>query len=159
RKTGIPSSAIYPLLNFKRSPIGRGGELIGAAAAISKALHCLPEELFPDHLRCAMPVNQLSDFVERAQLSAADAMQMLGPGDEAERAEMEHTVAEVMGELNEQERAVLKGRFWDDESLEEIGEREGLSRERVRQVEAKALRRLRHPCRAKRLEEICAFPT
>lgn len=64
---------------------------------------------------------------------------------------------EVLGTLSPREARVLRLRFGLDTgvpyTLEEVGEKFGLTRERIRQIEGKALRRLRHPRRARQLKE------
>ena len=64
---------------------------------------------------------------------------------------------EVLGSLSPRERDVLRLRFGMDDgrqrTLEEVGQLFGVTRERIRQIEAKALRKLRHPNRSKKLKE------
>jgi len=64
--------------------------------------------------------------------------------------------------LNEQERLVLRLRFGVDDgcarTLEEIGRKFQLTRERIRQIEAKALRKLRHPVRLRVLQGFLELP-
>ena len=66
-------------------------------------------------------------------------------------------LAEVLCTLSPRERVVLRLRFGMDDgrqrTLEEVGQLFGVTRERIRQIEAKALRKLRHPNRSKRLRE------
>ena len=66
-------------------------------------------------------------------------------------------LAEVLSTLSPRERDVLRLRFGMDDgrqrTLEEVGQLFGVTRERIRQIEAKALRKLRHPNRSKRLRE------
>ena len=66
-------------------------------------------------------------------------------------------MADVLGSLSARERDVLSLRFGMDDgrqrTLEEVGQLFGVTRERIRQIEAKALRKLRHPNRSKRLKE------
>lgn len=66
-------------------------------------------------------------------------------------------LAEVLSSLSPRERDVLRLRFGMDDgrqrTLEEVGQLFGVTRERIRQIEAKALRKLRHPNRSKRLKE------
>jgi RNA polymerase primary sigma factor len=66
-------------------------------------------------------------------------------------------IDEVLGSLSPREARVLRLRFGLDTgipfTLEEVGEKFGLTRERIRQIEGKALRRLRHPRRARQLKE------
>jgi RNA polymerase primary sigma factor len=66
-------------------------------------------------------------------------------------------VEEVLATLSPREARILRLRFGLDNdrpyTLEEVGQKFGLTRERIRQIEGKALRRLRHPCRARILKE------
>jgi len=66
-------------------------------------------------------------------------------------------IDEVLGTLSPREARVLRLRFGLDDgnayTLEEVGQKFGLTRERIRQIEGKALRRLRHPRRARQLKE------
>jgi RNA polymerase primary sigma factor len=66
-------------------------------------------------------------------------------------------IIEVMASLSSRERDVLRLRFGLDDgrqrTLEEVGQLFGVTRERIRQIEAKALRKLRHPNRSRRLRE------
>lgn len=66
-------------------------------------------------------------------------------------------VDEVLSTLSPREARILRLRFGLDNdrpyTLEEVGQKFGLTRERIRQIEGKALRRLRHPCRARMLRE------
>ena len=66
-------------------------------------------------------------------------------------------VNEVLSTLTPREARILRLRFGLDDNrpytLEEVGEKFGLTRERIRQIEGKALRRLRHPCRVQQLQE------
>jgi len=66
-------------------------------------------------------------------------------------------VNEVLSTLTPREARILRMRFGLDDNhpytLKEVGEKFGLTRERIRQIEGKALRRLRHPCRVQQLQE------
>ena len=65
-------------------------------------------------------------------------------------------INEVLATLKDRERTVLMERLdlidWKPKTLEEVGVRFKVTRERVRQIEAKALRKMRHPTRAKQLQ-------
>lgn len=73
--------------------------------------------------------------------------------------ELNDVIAEVLDTLDEREKEVIKRRFGIDQSrgetLEEIGKSLNLSKERIRQIETSALRRLRNPRRAKVLKAYC----
>jgi RNA polymerase primary sigma factor len=64
---------------------------------------------------------------------------------------------DVLGTLSDRERQVLAMRFGLEDgrsrTLEEVGREFGVTRERIRQIEAKALRKLRHPSRSKKLKD------
>jgi len=66
-------------------------------------------------------------------------------------------VEEVLSTLTPRERRVLQLRFGLEDgrsrTLEEVGKEFGVTRERIRQIEAKALRKLRHPSRSKKLKD------
>jgi RNA polymerase primary sigma factor len=93
--------------------------------------------------------SHLADFIEDA--SAAS------PADAATKAMLIHAVEEALAELGEREQEVVRMRFGLDggppRTLEEVGREFGVTRERVRQIEAKTLAKLRHPERSRRLKE------
>ena len=92
---------------------------------------------------------QLGDFIEDKSV--------VEPVDAASKELLREQVRGVLSFLNERERAVLEMRFGlndgKDHTLEEVGKQFGVTRERIRQIEAKALRKLRHPSRSKSLRD------
>ena len=156
KRSGVSMEAVSKLLNFKRSPKTKDGKWSGSALAIAKTLGAEPDDIFPEHLWHEIPTNRIAAFVEHAQLGG-ETVRQLGPAEEAEREDLEQTLDEVLGTLTERERTLLKARFWDNATLKEAGERIGVSGSRAMQMEECALRKLRHPTRAKRLSEVCEF--
>jgi len=81
----------------------------------------------------------------------------LSPFESASRELLKDHIEEVLETLNDRERKVLELRFGLEDgktrTLEEVGKEFGVTRERIRQIEAKALRKLRHPTRSKRLKD------
>lgn len=81
----------------------------------------------------------------------------LSPVDQASKQLLKDHLEEVLGTLSEREAKVLKLRFGLEGSkamtLEEVGKVFGVTRERIRQIEAKALRKLKHPSRRKKLQD------
>lgn len=81
----------------------------------------------------------------------------LAPADAATYLLLKEQVEDVLSTLNEREKKVLKLRFGLEDgrtrTLEEVGKEFDVTRERIRQIEAKALRKLRHPSRAKKLKD------
>jgi RNA polymerase primary sigma factor len=79
------------------------------------------------------------------------------PADAASYALLREQLSEVLHTLTPREEHVLKLRFGLDDgrtrTLEEVGKEFNITRERIRQIEAKALRKLRHPSRSKRLKD------
>ncbi|MCB9450853.1 MAG: RNA polymerase sigma factor RpoD [Anaerolineaceae bacterium] len=82
---------------------------------------------------------------------------IVGPVDAASRQLLKEQIRSALGVLSEREREVLEMRFGlldgQDHTLEEVGRHLGVTRERIRQIEAKALRKLRHPTRSRQLRD------
>ena len=62
-------------------------------------------------------------------------------------------IEQALATLTEREVRVIQQRFEERKTLQDTGKTEGVTRERVRQIEAKALRKLRHPSRSKKLRD------
>jgi RNA polymerase primary sigma factor len=91
----------------------------------------------------------LADFIED---STADA-----PADMATKKMLVRAVEEALGELSDREQEIVRMRFGLDDgqakTLEDVGREFGVTRERIRQIEAKTLAKLRHPLRSQKLKE------
>ena len=91
----------------------------------------------------------LGDFIEDESLPSPVAA--------ASRELLKEQMSDILDSLNERERKVLEMRFGlkdgQGRTLEEVGQEFGVTRERIRQIEAKALRKLRHPIRSKKLKD------
>ena len=70
------------------------------------------------------------------------------------RLDLQKAIPEALDTISPKERKVLLLRFWFDMTLDECGDVFRLTRERIRQIEAKALRKLRHPMRSKILRTL-----
>ena len=92
--------------------------------------------------------SHLGDFIEDNHT--------LAPADAALHASMRNVVKDVLDSLTPREAKVLRMRFGvemsTDHTLEEVGKQFDVTRERIRQIEAKALRKLRHPSRSDKLK-------
>ncbi len=98
--------------------------------------------------------SSLGDFIEdKGAVSPLEAVIKSNLSDQT---------ADVLSTLSEREEKVLRMRFGigekSDHTLEEVGQDFSVTRERIRQIEAKALRKLRHPSRAKRLKSFVDTP-
>jgi len=93
--------------------------------------------------------SHLGDFIEDHTA--------LAPADAASHQLLKEQVEDVLESLTERERKVLQLRFGLDDgrsrTLEEVGKEFHVTRERIRQIEAKALRKLRHPSRSRKLKD------
>jgi RNA polymerase primary sigma factor len=101
-----------------------------------------------------MPIGEeedsnLGDFIEDQKA--------LAPADAASQQMLKEQMERVLGQLSERERRVLELRFGLEDgrsrTLEEVGKAFGVTRERIRQIEAKALRKLRHPTKSRQLRD------
>ena len=83
-----------------------------------------------------------------------------GPADATSNAMLAEALTEILGTLTEREADVLRMRFgmYDGRThtLEEVGQIFGVTRERIRQIENKAIRKLRHPSRARKIKDFYA---
>ncbi len=93
--------------------------------------------------------SHLGDFIPDDQVPV--------PADAAAFTLLKEQLVEVLGTLTDREQKVLRLRFGLDDgrarTLEEVGKEFNVTRERIRQIEAKALRKLRHPSRSKQLKD------
>ena len=93
--------------------------------------------------------SHLGDFIPDDEAPA--------PADAASHTLLRETLGDVLDSLTPREEKVLRLRFGLDDgrarTLEEVGQNFGVTRERIRQIEAKALRKLRHPSRSRKLKD------
>ena len=75
----------------------------------------------------------------------------------SESQEVDSVISGVLNTLLEKEQEIIKRRFLFSETLQTVANSMGVGRERVRQVEAKALRKLRHPDRIRKLKELAGL--
>jgi RNA polymerase primary sigma factor len=120
-----------------------------AAAKVRRILRVSQEPMSLE-----MPVgneenSSLGDFIEDDSLPP--------PADAASQQLLREQMQEILEQLSERERKVLEMRFGlmdgTSHTLEEVGQEFGVTRERIRQIEAKALRKLRHPIRSRKLRD------
>ncbi|MBQ0125518.1 MAG: sigma-70 family RNA polymerase sigma factor, partial [Clostridiales bacterium] len=127
---------------------------------IAKEMNMSPEKvreimkIAQDPISLETPIGEeedshIGDFLEDKDTPA--------PADAASYSLLREQLAEVLHTLTPREENVLKLRFGLEDgrtrTLEEVGQQFNITRERIRQIEAKALRKLRHPSRSKKLKD------
>ena len=121
-------------------------------------------EIEPEKVREIIKVSQQPTSLEAPVGEEKDSTlgdfipdEEIRPEDQASVELLKSHLSEVLDTLNDREKKVLKLRFGLDDgrqrTLEEVGREFGVTRERIRQIEAKALRKLRHPTRSKKLKD------
>jgi RNA polymerase primary sigma factor len=122
-------------------------------SAVSKIRDIL--RIAMDPMSLETPVGNNDDSTELGDFLPDESI--LEPGDAASKELLREQIRDVLGFLTDREREVLEMRFGlndgKDHTLEEVGKSFGVTRERIRQIEAKALRKLRHPSRSKSLRD------
>ncbi|WP_373557971.1 RNA polymerase sigma factor RpoD [Paenibacillus sp. XY044] len=136
--------------------LGREPEVEEIAAAMELSVEKVREimKISQDPVSLETPIgdehdSKLGDFIEDHDAPA--------PVDSAAFTFLKEQLGDVLDTLTEREENVLRLRFGLEDgrtrTLEEVGKVFGVTRERIRQIEAKALRKLRHPSRSKRLKD------
>jgi RNA polymerase primary sigma factor len=120
-----------------------------AAAKVRRIIRLAQEPMSLETPVGAEESSQLGDFIEDETMPE--------PVDAAARELLKEQVQNALSVLTERERQVLEMRFGlvdgKDHTLEEVGKYFNVTRERIRQIEAKALRKLRHPTRSRHLRD------
>lgn len=127
----------------------------GTPEELAEAME-MPEEKVRKVLKIAKePISMETPIGDDADSSLGDFIEdsnALSPIDSATSSGLSETTRDVLGSLTSRESKVLRMRFGidmnTDHTLEEVGKQFDVTRERIRQIEAKALRKLRHPTRS-----------
>ncbi|MUG68999.1 RNA polymerase sigma factor RpoD [Paenibacillus sp. 7541] len=127
---------------------------------IAKEMDISPEKVREIQKVSQEPVSLETPVGEESDSNLGDFIEdqdALAPADAAAFELLREQLEEVLDTLTEREENVLRLRFGLEDgrtrTLEEVGQVFGVTRERIRQIEAKALRKLRHPSRSKRLKD------
>lgn len=133
------------LINMTISPVDNGAEWKPLVVKLCDALHKMPVELFSREQMVALETNKGERECDAETVYAIMNQQTLPD-------ELPQVIADALKKLRPREEQVLRGRFGFDgpiKTLNELGEEIGINKERVRQIETKALRKLRNVSRCK----------
>lgn len=156
--SGVSIPAVAALENLNTQPFGPRG-WTKAALGLAALYSSNPEDLFP------AAVMSVENPVVWLEVDAAELVPLLGatsadlalpPGDPVEASDLRECMDLTLNMLTNIERAVIRLRYGLDgekQTCENIAASVGVSRERIRQIEARALRKLRHPSRSILLKE------
>lgn len=147
---GLGYKRVNDLINMTSSPLTAEGELHQDAAKLCEVLGKLPEDLWSNEQLYPLEKNFSDMEMDHAQVVALlpqEQQSYLPDFSEFEQAQTKALVSKAISTLTPREQEVLRMRFEDDLTLEECATRLDVTRDRVRQIEAKALRKMRHPTR------------
>ena len=147
-ENGLGYARVNNLINMTTSPISPEGTLYPDAAKLCEVLNKLPEDLWSNEQLYPLEKNFSEMEMSHEQVVAllpSDQQSYLPDFSELEQSQTKALIGKALATLNGQERAVIRMRYEDDRSLGECAESLNVSTERIRQIESKALRKLRHP--------------
>jgi len=153
---GLPYAGVNDLINLKASPIKPDGSLTVAARGLCDVLGCLPDELWSSEQVRPLETNFADLDLSHEQVASL----MLGGDtyddqpllDHVQESETTAAIAAAIETLTAREQQAIRLRFFHDMTLGQTGDVMGVTPARVRQIEAKALRKLRHPNNISRLQ-------
>jgi len=155
---GISLATYLALERLGYSPWKRAGEWTRTAMKIAEFHGLPPEELFPEAIKHLKATTQVAEFnFDDLVLCDMDTLPSLMPSplELMEGRELRQGIADALKTLTPREERVLTARLGLDgekgKELGEVGQEFSVSRERIRQIEMKAIKKLRHPTRAKRI--------
>lgn len=162
RNNGLAVAAVNSVVCMRTPPLNNNGEFSKIANELMEILGACPTDLWsPEQLTLKISKSTAEMAIDFASMQAA-----LGhnsgfpitaqlPDASAQTNELKQLMNTALDSLTMRERQVLGMRYQNDMLLEDIGKEIGCGRERVRQIEAKALRKLRNPKISKPLKQCC----
>lgn len=161
KASGLQPTLVGEFVNFKISPLTKDGDFTPTARRIADFLGVLPDELWTDdQLNMKLDTNQTRFTVSHRELAltlarhTGELLEAPEPDASLETKDKALLVNDALDSLRPIEARVLRMRFGigtTEHTLEEVAQVLGVTRERIRQIEAKGLRLLRAPERAKPL--------
>ena len=165
RDIGLTAQEISSFVALRKAPINQDGEFCPNAKKIMEALGAAPSDLWTtEQLNMKLKRNTTQDLFSApiiqailggnvAQLEGSVYEESEKPEEVLNKKELKAELEKVLGTLTPRETKILQLRFGlgecGEHTLEEIGDMLDIGKERVRQIEAKALRKMRDPSRSK----------
>ena len=159
RACELGSGSINNLVAMREAPILQSGEFSLKAKLVMEVLGAAPTDLWTEQqltikLKTNTGERSIDASLVQHLLEQKDRTDYLpSPEDLLLAAETSALVNKVLGTLNPREKEVLHERFSNDSTLDEVAKIHGVHKERARQIEAKALRKLRDTKRAPILKD------
>jgi RNA polymerase sigma factor (sigma-70 family) len=167
RAVNLPKTALTELIAMRKPPLNQSGEFSEHAKALMEELCLAPTDLWTsEQLTLKLKRNTAQRDVSSEGMRAAlgmhaeEMLELMKPDDPDEavlKHEMVSVVEEKLDSLSPREAKMLRLRFGigcEEHTLEEVGKVMDVTRERARQIEAKALRNLKHPSRSDELRQL-----
>lgn len=149
---GLGYVRVNDLINMTSSPLSSDGSLFHDAARLCEVLGKLPEDLWSNEQLYPLEKNfseMEMDYSQVIALLPPEKQSYLQDFSKPEQEQTKALVLSALSTLSAREREVLTMRWLDNElTFSECAKRLGITSERVRQIEAKAFRKMRHPTRA-----------
>lgn len=145
---GLVYQSVNDLINMTTGPLKENGQLRKVAADLCDVLGKLPDELWTNEQLYPLEKNfseMNMDLSQVISLLPNDQQSYLPDFSELENGKIKQLVITALGCLTDRERKVVTRTFAHDMTLDDIAEKIGVTRERVRQILAKSLKKLRHP--------------
>jgi len=147
---GLRYARVNSLINMTSSPLTTEGGLFPDAARLCEVLNKLPEDLWSNEQLYPLEKNfseMEMDYSQVVALLPNEQQSYLPDFSELEQEQTKGLVSTALSTLTNREREVIRMRFEDELTYDECAKRFDVTRERIRQIESKAMRKLRHPAR------------
>ena len=145
---GLSYQNVNALINMKKSPLAADGSLSAAALMLCDVLNVIPDDLWSNDQIYPLERNfselEMNKEEITALIESSNGVCVLDTS-KFEQEQARKLLDGVIKKLPPQIRKIIEFRFYQDMSLDDCAKALGVTRERARQIEAKALRMLRHP--------------
>ena len=156
---GMNRTVIYRIVSMKSAALDEEGYYRPEALRIAEFLNCTPQDIYPPaQMRGTMKENKAQITANANEVdSLTSSLRTLAFSPERKMIldEAKQALKAVMMTLTPKEQRILDLRYGltygEEKTLDEVGAMFGVSRERIRQQEMKALRKMRHPSKSKEL--------